>query len=96
MSGAAKPLELVLTRHAERDLLAIPSVLRERIKADLLRLAAGHLPPRQLKKLHGFSPALWQLTSGEFRVFYRRVGEQLVLFRVVHKPQQGKALRSLR
>lgn len=95
MSDAAKPLELVLTQHAERDLLAIPSELRQRIKADLLRLAAGHIPLSQLKKLRGFVPALWQLTSGEFRVFYRRAGEQVLLLRVVRKPHQRQALRSL-
>jgi mRNA-degrading endonuclease RelE of RelBE toxin-antitoxin system len=96
MSGAPRPLELVLTRHAERDLLAIPEDVRQRVKADLRRLAQGRLPPTQVKKLHGFSPAIWQLTSGRYRVFYRRLGEELLLLRAVHKPEQLRALRSLR
>lgn len=96
MSGAPKPLELVLTRHAERDLLAIPQEERQRIKADILRLAEGGIPLTQLKKLRGFSPPLWQLTSGRFRVLYRRTGEQLLLLRAVPKPQQERTLRSLR
>lgn len=96
MSAVPRPLELVLTKHAERDLLAIPDEPRQRVKADLLRLAHGDIPLGQLKKLSGFSPALWQLTSGRFRVFYRRAGEQLLLLRVVHKPEQQRALRALR
>lgn len=96
MSGAPRPLELLLTRHAERELLAIPDEQRVRIKADVLRLAHGAVPPGQLKKSKGFTPPLWQLTSGAFRVFYRRTGEQLLLLRVVRKPFQRRVLRSLR
>ena len=96
MSAAPKPLELVLAQHAERDLLAIPQAFRVRVKSDILRLAEGRIPFGQLKKLTGFSPPLWQLTSGRYRVFYRRSGEQLLLLRVVHKPDQQRSLRSLR
>ena len=96
MSGVPKPLELVLTQKAERDLLHIPSEFRQRIKADILRLAEGNIPVHQFKKLHGFSPAIWQLTSGEFRVLYRRLGEQLLLLRVIPKPHQQRVLRSFR
>ena len=91
-----QPLHLVLTQRAERDLLSLPDDRRQRVKADNVRLAHGTLSPRQVKKLHGFSPAIWQLTSGEFRVLSRRLHEQLLLLRVVHKPDQVHALRSLR
>ena len=96
MSDVPKPLNLVLTQRAERDLLTLSDDLRQRVKADILRLAQGMLSPRQVKKLHGFSPAIWQLTSGEFRVLYRRLHEQLLLLRIVHKPDQVRALRALR
>ena len=96
MSGPPKPLELVLTQHAERDLLRIPEDFRQRVKADSLRLAEGRIPIGQVKKLSGYAPALWQLTSGRYRVVYRRLGEQLLLLRVVHKPEQARALRPLR
>ena len=96
MSGTPHLLRLVLTQRAERDLLHLAEEIRQRVKADILRLAQGSLSPRQVKKLHGFFPAIWQLTSGEFRVFYRRIDEQLLLLRVVHKPDQLKALRALR
>ena len=96
MSEGPRPLDVLLTRHAERDLLSIPDAKRQRVKADILRLAAGQLPFHQLKKLHGFLPPIWQLTSGEFHVLYRRAGEALLLLRVVRKPDQVRALRSLR
>ena len=91
-----QPLHLILTQRAERDLLNLPDDRRRRVKADIMRLAQGMLPPGQVKKLHGFSPAIWLLTSGEFRVLYRRLHEQLLLLRVVHKPDQVRALRALR
>lgn len=91
-----QPLELLLTRHAERDLLSIPSEFRQRIKADLLRLTQGRIAWTQVKKLQSFSPSVWQLTSGRFRVFYRRTGEQVLILRVVPKPEQTQALRAFR
>lgn len=96
MSGTPKPLEVVLTRHAERDLLRIPEEFRRRVKADILRLAEGRVPIGQFKKLSGLSPPTWQLTSGRFRVLYRRFGEQLVLLRVIAKSDQARRLRALR
>ena len=96
MSGAPKPLEIVLTQHAEHDLLHLSEEFRQRVKADILRLAEGRLPSGQVKKLSGYAPALWQLTSGSYRVIYRRLREQLLLLRVVHKPDQARALRALR
>ncbi|MBI4354337.1 MAG: hypothetical protein HY595_03790 [Candidatus Omnitrophica bacterium] len=96
MSDAPKPLELLLTQKAERELLDIPDEPRQRIKSDILRLAQGCLPLAQLKKLHGFTPAIWQLTSGEFRVLYRRAAERLFILRVIRKPDQVRVLRSLR
>ena len=95
MSGA-RPLELHLTAHAERDLLRIPHEPRQGIKADLLALAKGQIPFAQLKKLKGFTPSVWQLTSGRFRVVYRREAETLLILRVVPKPAQRNAFRSLR
>jgi mRNA-degrading endonuclease RelE of RelBE toxin-antitoxin system len=96
MSAGARPLELQLTRHAEADLLRIPADFRQRIKADILRLAQGQIPFAQLKKLRSFTPPIWQLTSGRFRIFYRREGEQLLILRVVAKPDPQDLLRSLR
>jgi mRNA-degrading endonuclease RelE of RelBE toxin-antitoxin system len=96
MSETPRPLDVVLTAHAERELLAIPDEFRRRIKVDILRLAEGRIPPGQFKKLSGFSSPIWQLTSGRFRVFYRRMGEQLLVLRVVAKSQQTRSLRALR
>lgn len=96
MSAAAQPLKLLLTRHAEADLLKIETILRQRIKADILRLAQGQIPFPQLKKLRSFTPPLWQLTSGHFRILYRRQAEELLILRVVTKSEQRDLFRSLR
>ena len=94
--AADRQLQLLLARHAEKDLLSIPAEIRQRIKSDILRLADGQIPFAQLKKLHGFTPPIWQLTSGRFRVIYRREQEQLLILRIVAKPDQRDLFRSLR
>lgn len=96
MSGEARPLDLILARHAEADLLRIEEAPRQRVKADVLRLAKGQIPLGQSKKLRSFTPPLWQLTSGRFRIMYRREAEQLLILRVVTKPEQRDLFRSLR
>lgn len=69
---------------------------RHRVKADILRLAGGQIPYSQLKKLRSFAPPVWQLTSGRFRILYRRESERLLILRVVAKPNQRDLFRSLR
>ena len=96
MNAAALPPELLLTRHAESDLLRIEPAPRQRVKADILRLARREIPFSQLKKLRSFTPPVWQLTSGNFRILYRREAEHLLILRVVAKPDQKDLFRSLR
>ena len=96
MSETARPLELSLTRRAEADLLGLESDIRRRLKSDILRLAHRQIPFQQLKKLRSFARPVWQLTSGRFRILYRREGGQLLILRVVSKPDQRDLFRSLR
>lgn len=90
------PLTIRLTAHAERDLLRIQDDLRQRVKRDMVSLAAGRIPFAQLKKLRGFEPPVWQLTSGRFRALYRRVGAEVVILRVIAKSAQQDVFRGLR
>ena len=94
--AADPPRSLLLTQHAEKDLLSLETAVRQQIKADILRLARNQISFQQLKKLRGFTPPIWQLTSGRFRVIYRREKERLLILRVVAKPDQKDLFRSLR
>ena len=96
MSASAQPPELLLTRRAESDLLGIEDISRQRVKADILRLAKREISFAQLKKLRNFKPPVWQLTSGRFRILYRREEGCLLILRVVAKPDQRDLFRSLR
>lgn len=96
MSASARPPELLLTRRAESDLLQIEESSLHRVKADILRLAKREIPYAQLKKLRSFKPPVWQLTSGRFRILYRREEGCLLILRVVAKPEQQGLFRSLR
>ena len=88
--------QLLVTQRAEKDLLSLETDVRQRIKADILRLAQNQIPFQQLKKVHGFTPPIWQLTSGRFRIIYRRETLHLLILRVVAKPDQKDLFRSLR
>lgn len=94
--AAGRPPKLLLTRRAEADLLRLDKSVRERLKVDILRLAGGQIPFAQLKKLRSFSPPIWQLTSGRFRILYRREQDLLLILRVASKPDQRDLFRSLR
>ena len=94
--AANPPRQLLLTRHAEEDLLSLESTVRQRIKADILRLAQNQISFQQLKKLRGFTPPIWQLTSGRFPIVYRREENRLLILRIVAKPDQKGLFRSLR
>ena len=94
--AADPPHRLLLTRHAEEDLLSLETAVRQRIKADILRLAQNQIPFQQTKKLHGFTPPIWQMASGRFRVMYRRETDRLLILRVIAKPDQKDLFRSFR
>ena len=88
--------ESFLTRHAAEDIEKLQSDFAKQIKADLVRLVEGNIPTAQTKKLRSFTPPVWQLTSGRFRILYRREKERFILLRVIPKSDQKDALRKLK
>ena len=92
------PAHARLTERAQRDL---EDLLKKdpknfhRVWEDLKRLAKGALPQRP-KKLKGFAPPIWQLDSGDFRIFFTPAEEALWIRGVLSKPKQKKRLRTMR
>ena len=50
----------------------------------------------RIKKLTGFSPPLYRLRSGNFRVYYRIVSGEVVILAVTHKKDSEKMIKKLR
>lgn len=66
-----------------------------RVWADLKRLARGALP-QPPKSLKGFHPPLWQIDSGDFRVFHTWDGDILWIRGVLRKSEQAKRIKGSR
>ena len=50
----------------------------------------------RIKKLTGFIPPLYRLRSGDFRVYYRIVSEEVVILAITHKKDSEKFLKKAR
>lgn len=92
------PPNVRITKRAERDLRILlkkdPSNFR-RVWEDMKRYALGKLPQAP-KVLKGFRPPLWQVDSGDFRIFHTWEGSLVWIRGVLRKPEQSRRLRGLR
>jgi mRNA-degrading endonuclease RelE of RelBE toxin-antitoxin system len=61
-------------------------------------LSSSPLPigKTRLKRLSGFTPALYRLRSGDFRAYYRICGGEVVILRVTDRKDAEKLLKRLR
>lgn len=50
----------------------------------------------RIKKLTGFTPPLYRLRSGDFRVYYRIVSKEVVILAITHKKDSEKFLKRVR
>ena len=99
MASADGPLANIrITKRAEKDLEKLldkdPRNFR-RIWGDLKRFAAKQLP-QSPKPLKGFKPPLWQVESGDFRIFHGWEGKILWIRGVIRKSGQSKRIKGIR
>lgn len=87
-----------ITKRAERDLRNLLKKDRDNLRKvweDLKRYAQGRLP-KAPKVLKGFKPSLWQIESGDFRIFHTWEGPILWVRGVLRKPDQARRIKGLR
>lgn len=92
------PDHVRLTARAQKDLEKFIKKDRSnfiKIWQDLKKLA-GRILPQRPKKLKGFQPPIWQVDSGDFRIFYTLENELLWIRGVLRKPEQKHRLRGMR
>jgi mRNA-degrading endonuclease RelE of RelBE toxin-antitoxin system len=98
--GSPEPLpdHVRITARAEHDLAKLLKKDPQRFARvwnDVKQLSKGTLPQRP-KKLKGFTPPMWQLDSGEFRIFLTWEGPILWIRGVLRKTEQSQRFRALR
>ena len=89
--GSPEPLpdQVRITTRAEHDLAKLLKKDPQhfsRVWDDLKKLAGGTLPQRP-KKLKGFTPPIWQVDSGAFRIFHTWEGSLLWIRGVLRKTE---------
>jgi len=50
----------------------------------------------RIKKLTGFTPPLYRLRSGDFRVYYRIISKEVIILAITYKKDSEKFLKKLR
>jgi len=97
-SAEGSSAEIRITKRAEKDLEKLlkkdPKNFR-RIWKDIKQFAVKQLPQRP-KPLKGFTPPLWQVDSGDFRIFHSWEGTILWIRGVINKAEQAKRIRGIR
>ena len=91
------PRAVLLAPAAAKDLDALPPDRRDQVLDDIAAYGANPTAARaRVKQLRGFKPPLLRLRSGDYRVLFRAVGEQLHVYRIIDRKDLERALRRLR
>lgn len=85
---------VVLSRRAERDLRRIgPGSELSRLRGAFERLAADE-PNLDIRPISGRTPWL-RLRAGDWRVLFRKLGDDRLVARVVHRSELERAVSTL-
>lgn len=93
-----KRLKVVFAPVAVRDVESLevdeaaPLVRDIRVYLETRPIPIGK--PR-IKKLSGFEPPLYRLRSGDFRAYYRILGDEVVVLAVTRRKDSGKRLKRI-
>jgi mRNA-degrading endonuclease RelE of RelBE toxin-antitoxin system len=88
MSADSSRFSIEVSPHAERVLVKLPSAIA-RLILEEIRARLSTEPTREMKTrvkwLIGFSPPLYCLRVGDYRVYYRVTLQHVVILSVFHK-----------
>ena len=96
MSSESRRLPVEVSPHAERDLAKLPGAITrlilEEIRARLSTEPTQEMKTR-IKRLIGFSPPLYRLRVGDYRVSYRVALQHVAVLGVFHKKDSDRWLK---
>ncbi|MEW6324631.1 MAG: type II toxin-antitoxin system RelE/ParE family toxin [Nitrospirota bacterium] len=89
---------IVFEQHARRDLESFPQDVRLSILEEIQKYLS-HAPfqsvKTRIKRMNGFTPPLYRLRIGDYRVYYRIYQRQVVILTALHKKDSEKWLSRL-
>jgi mRNA-degrading endonuclease RelE of RelBE toxin-antitoxin system len=94
----ARRFKIVLAKPAERDLERLERDVSLRVCRDIssyLEINPTPIGRPRIKKLTGFHPPLYQLRSGDIRVYYRLKEGEVVILAVRAKKDSEKFLKRI-
>jgi mRNA-degrading endonuclease RelE of RelBE toxin-antitoxin system len=93
-----KRLRVVYSPAAVRDVEGLePSAAIPLVKdiQAYLETRPGPFGKSRIKKLSGFDPPLYRLRSGDFRAYYRILGDEVVVIAVTRRKDNDKRLKRI-
>jgi mRNA-degrading endonuclease RelE of RelBE toxin-antitoxin system len=96
MSADLRHFSIEVSPYAERDLAKLPNAIA-RLILEEIRARLSTEPTREMKtrvkRLIGFSPPLYRLRVGDYRVYYRVTLQHVVILSVFHKKDSDRWLK---
>ena len=96
MTSREEPFSIELTREAEREIRELPAQDAWTILKEIQnRLSFEPFKPSKtrIKRLVGFTPPLYRLRVGDYRVYYRIHGTKVALLTILHKKDSARWLK---
>ena len=91
-----RTFRIELDRAAERDLKQLPHDVQETVLLEIQRRLTTE-PFKEIKtrikRLSGLVPPLYRLRVGDYRAYYRIVGDRVVILAILHKKDSDRWLR---
>lgn len=94
-----KRFKVVISPSAQRefeDLEIDDAIQLARDVKTYLEISPFPFGKTRIKKLIGFTPPLYRLRSGDFRIYYRIVSKEVVILAVTHKKDSERVLKKLK
>ena len=94
-----RSLKIIFSPPAQRTMEGLEMSTALQLARDIKDyLETGPLPigKTRIKKLSGFKPSLFRLRSGDFRVYYRFIANQVIILAITDKKDSEKILKRLR
>lgn len=94
-----KKFKVIFSPSAQRDIEGHETENALKLVKDVgkyLKTSPFPFGKTRIKKLTGFTPPLYRLRSGDFRVYYRIVSKEVVILAITHKKDSEKFLKKIR
>lgn len=94
-----KRFKVVFSPSARREIEGFETDVALQLAKDIKSyLETSPLPfgKSRVKKMSGYHPPLYRLRSGDFRVYYRILSDNVIVLAMTHKKDSEKLLKKLR